>query len=153
MPRLEAAALLLPLLLAAVGRGTARAAASPRPGGLCSSFRASATGAGIQDFNRSGHLACTPAGAGSREARDQHQHRLVLFLPGTRLTPQDYTLFAASAAGLGFHVLSLNWPNWGCRPPSGTPTYMNASLFVASEACAEARPEQDPRPALCGAPS
>ena len=61
----------------------------------------------------------------------------MLFLPGTRLTPQDYTLFAGAAADLGFHVLSLDWPNWGCRPPSGVPTCMNASLFVASDACTE----------------
>jgi len=110
----------------AAASGVLPSALSGLQGGQnCVTVRASASDSAIQDFGRPGHLACAPAVPASR-----WRNKLVLFLPGTRLTPQNYTLFAATASRLGFHVLSLSWANWGCRPTSGVPTCMNKTLYV-----------------------
>lgn len=94
---------------------------------------------------RAGSIACPPASTqeGStpplnskhQSLHQQRPPRLVLFLPGTRLQPQNYTLVALEAAKTGSYVLSLNWVNWGCRPiNSGVPTCME-NLTVTSAAC------------------
>eukprot|EP00729_Bicosta_minor_P001215 gene1215-34750_t len=98
-----------------------------------------------QPLGRAGSIACPPASTqeGStpplnskhQSLHQQRPPRLVLFLPGTRLQPQNYTLVALEAAKTGSYVLSLNWVNWGCRPiNSGVPTCME-NLTVTSAAC------------------
>ena len=62
--------------------------------------------------------------------------RLVLFFPGTRLRPENYTHVATTAAAKGLYVLSLDWVNWGCRTPQmAPPACMNSTLFVEDAAC------------------
>ena len=64
-------------------------------------------------------------------------HRLahLLVLPRGRPRSLVDTLVAAAASTAGFHVLSLSWPNWGCRPASGVPACMDANRTVVSASC------------------
>jgi len=86
-------ALTVMLLSAATARGTAPVAILP-----------SDTDPRISAFN-SPHLAWLPEGG----ARNQ----LLVFLPGTGGTPEKplFHPFAATAAGLGYHVVVLMYPN------------------------------------------
>jgi hypothetical protein len=77
--------------------GVARAAAPL-------SIRPSDTDPRISEFN-SPHLAWTPAGTS--------RNRLLVFLPGTGGTPRDalHYAFLTTAAGLGYHVVALMYPD------------------------------------------
>jgi hypothetical protein len=81
----------------------------------CKVVASSAADPDAKDMGRAGHLACPPL------PPLRHPSRLVLLLPGTRLTPADYTLLALTAARTGSYVLSLSWVNYGCRAASGVP--------------------------------
>jgi hypothetical protein len=89
----RAAVILFVLLPVAVGR-----AAEPM------AVRPSATDARITDFD-SPHLAWLPEG--------KPRNLLLVFLPGTGGTPEKalFHPFAATAAGLGYHVVALMYPD------------------------------------------
>ena len=146
--------LLLAVAEAATVTTTAGAPALPLPP-HCWMLPVSQTSARINTLNRSGHLVCLPESpppaspapnsGGGEQGGSKSDHsdsgggvpgHLVLFLPGTRLRPENYTLFAGVASGAGRFVLALDWVNYGCRPPQmAPPACMNGSLYVADRDC------------------
>ena len=76
----------------------------------CTFVRAGSTGAGIDEYNRSGHYVCAPPASHKLASP-----RLLVYFTGT--APSDCTLFVQAAASRGFHALGLSYNNFGA--PNG----------------------------------